>query len=183
VANGFVSGVGFCVRVLFFFFFFFFLFFFFFVFFFSFFLFVSGTRLAFWLAFLLPCFSLPFVLALLTCLAGRTCFSLFRCSALDLWSVWDLCVFIKHMLFFTRCVQIYRSQKWHYFMIDFCYYNSMLLMELLWKPSPSDSHVLVVFALSMGPLVGAIWMWKNALVFSDLDRFTSVFIHFVPVID
>jgi len=38
----------------------------------------------------------------------------------------------------------------------------------------------IVFALSTGPLCVAIVMWRNSLVFHDLDKITSVFIHIFP---
>ncbi len=79
---------------------------------------------------------------------------------------------------------LYRRSKWHMFMLDHCYFVGWSLLQYLWfnpvQPDPGHRHLLILFALCMGPLAGGIWMWKNSLVFSDLDRFTSVFIHFVP---
>jgi len=39
-----------------------------------------------------------------------------------------------------------------------------------------------IFALSNGPLAVAIIVWKNSLVFHDIEKLTSVFIHFYPPI-
>ncbi|KAL7721329.1 Glycerophosphocholine acyltransferase 1 [Entamoeba marina] len=38
----------------------------------------------------------------------------------------------------------------------------------------------MVFVLSMGPLLTAIPVWNNSLVFHDFDKLTSVSIHFLP---
>jgi hypothetical protein len=35
---------------------------------------------------------------------------------------------------------------------------------------------------SNGPLAGAIVMWKNSLVFHDIDKMISLFIHIYPPI-
>jgi hypothetical protein len=76
----------------------------------------------------------------------------------------------------------YRRQKWHMFMLDHCYFVSWTVLQFLWfsPRAGEERHAWLCFALSVGPLMGGMWMWKNSLVFSDLDRFTSTFIHFVP---
>lgn len=42
------------------------------------------------------------------------------------------------------------------------------------------SHSFLFFLLSNGPLAIGIVMWRNSLVFHDLDKVTSVFIHIFP---
>ncbi len=54
-------------------------------------------------------------------------------------------------------------------------------MLLLYVHSSSQRELLyAVYALVSGPLAGAIIMWNCSLVLHDIDRFTSLFIHFVP---
>jgi len=73
----------------------------------------------------------------------------------------------------------YSKAKYHYFMLDFCYYvQVLLLVEIYLIPSPDLFQIL--FALSNGPLCVAIVMWRNSLVFHDLDKTTSVAIHIFP---
>jgi len=73
----------------------------------------------------------------------------------------------------------YHKAKYHYFMLDFCYYVQVLLLaEIYIVPSPDLFQIL--FALSNGPLCVAIVMWRNSLVFHDLDKITSVAIHIFP---
>jgi len=73
----------------------------------------------------------------------------------------------------------YHKVKYHYFMLDFCYYVQVLLLCSIYVV-PSPEFFQIVFALSNGPLCVAIVMWRNSLVFHDLDKLTSVFIHIFP---
>jgi len=73
----------------------------------------------------------------------------------------------------------YSQQKYQYFMLDFCYYLQVLLLVHLYV-YPSVELFQILFALSNGPLCVAIVMWRNSLVFHDLDKITSVFIHIFP---
>lgn len=74
----------------------------------------------------------------------------------------------------------YHKAKFHYFMLDFCYY--VQVMTLFWlHVTPYHSTLFqVLFAASNGPLAIGIVMWRNSLVFHDLDKITSVFIHSFP---
>ena len=38
----------------------------------------------------------------------------------------------------------------------------------------------VCFTFALGPLSAAIVLWRNSLVFHDVDKVTSVFIHIMP---
>jgi hypothetical protein len=76
----------------------------------------------------------------------------------------------------------YHRLKWHYFMLDFCYYCQILLLFFIYWHSQNPIYFQFVFALSNGPLAGAIVMWKNSLVFHDIDKMISLFIHIYPPI-
>jgi hypothetical protein len=81
-------------------------------------------------------------------------------------------------LLIARYVMYYRM-KYQYFMLDFCYFVQILLLTstFYWK---DPTFFQIVFSLSNGPLCSAIVMWRNSLVFHDLDKITSVFIHIFP---
>jgi len=82
-------------------------------------------------------------------------------------------------LMFAR-YYFYKKAKYQYFMIDFCYFaQAMLLVGIFLVPS-STLWFQVVFTASNGPLLSGIVMWRNSLVFHDLDKLTSVFIHIFP---
>eukprot|EP00897_Mesotaenium_endlicherianum_P005300 jgi/Mesen1/4799/ME000243S03976 len=74
----------------------------------------------------------------------------------------------------------YRSKKWHYFLLDFCYYaNAMFTIHLLFFPK-NEKFFLICFAFSEGPLAWALIVWRCSLVFSSLDKIVSVLIHLLP---
>jgi len=74
----------------------------------------------------------------------------------------------------------YKPQKYHLFLLDFCYFVQFLAVlniVVFWN---SQLLTNVVFAFSNGPLAFAILAWRNSLVFHDVDKITSTFIHFFP---
>ena len=89
---------------------------------------------------------------------------------------------------------IYKKNKWQYFMIDFCYFVQCLTIVLICiiffskdENGKVDKEIVspllqVVFVFSHGPLLMAIPMWRNSLVFHDLDRMTSCCIHIFPAL-
>lgn len=60
-----------------------------------------------------------------------------------------------------------------------CYIKYLLLVHRFFYP---HSHILFVicFACSNGPVAWAIVTWRNSLVFHDVDRMTSLFVHLLP---
>ncbi|XP_040867284.1 glycerophosphocholine acyltransferase 1 isoform X1 [Glycine max] len=74
----------------------------------------------------------------------------------------------------------YRSKKWHYYLLDFCYYaNTIFLIDLLFYSS-NEKLFMVCFSFAEGPLAWALIVWRCSLVFSSLDKIVSVLIHLLP---
>ncbi|OIV97372.1 hypothetical protein TanjilG_07124 [Lupinus angustifolius] len=74
----------------------------------------------------------------------------------------------------------YRFKKWHYYLLDFCYYaNTIFLVYLLFYPR-NEKLFLVCFSFSEGPLAWALIVWRCSLVFSSVDKIVSVLIHLLP---
>uniref|UniRef100_A0A2P2KCX8 Glycerophosphocholine acyltransferase 1 n=2 Tax=Rhizophora mucronata TaxID=61149 RepID=A0A2P2KCX8_RHIMU len=74
----------------------------------------------------------------------------------------------------------YRFKKWHYYLLDFCYYaNTIFLIDLLLYPK-NEKLFMVCFSFSEGPLAWALIVWRCSLVFSSLDKIVSVLIHLLP---
>ncbi|KAL0482087.1 hypothetical protein AKO1_013208 [Acrasis kona] len=97
----------------------------------------------------------------------------------DWMPVWYIfwCVVLLAARFFN-----YHSQKYHYFMLDFCYFSNLLLVfYLVFYPTSPELYVMNL-ANSCGPLLWAIVTWRNSLVFHSLDKITSIFIHSFPPI-
>ena len=85
------------------------------------------------------------------------------------------------LVFVYRIIQ-YRMIKYHYFLIDFCYYaNLACFVHILCVPT-SGRLFRSVFAYSNGPILWAIPLWRNSLVFHSHDKVQSVFIHTAPAI-
>lgn len=70
----------------------------------------------------------------------------------------------------------------HYFMLDFCYFSNLLQLFYLFMYPTSAQLFVLNFANANGPLLWSIIAWRNSLVFHDLDKITSVFIHAFPPI-
>lgn len=74
----------------------------------------------------------------------------------------------------------YRYKKWHYYLLDFCYYaNTIFLVTLLMYPK-DEKLFMVCFSFAEGPLAWAIIVWRCSLVFNSIDKITSVLIHLLP---
>ncbi|KAH0460291.1 hypothetical protein IEQ34_010954 [Dendrobium chrysotoxum] len=74
----------------------------------------------------------------------------------------------------------YRYKKWHYYLLDFCYYaNTFFLVMLLMFPK-NEKLFMVCFSFAEGPLAWALIVWRCSLVFSSFDKIVSVLIHLLP---
>lgn len=88
------------------------------------------------------------------------------------------CVF--YVIFVPLRWIYYRFKKWHYYLLDFCYYaNSIFLIDLLLYPK-NEKLFMVCFSFAEGPLAWALIVWRCSLVFSSLDKIVSVLIHLLP---
>lgn len=74
----------------------------------------------------------------------------------------------------------YRFKKWHYYLLDFCYYaNTIFMIMLLCFPN-NEKLFMVCFSFSEGPLAWALIVWRCSLVFNSIDKIVSVLIHLLP---
>lgn len=74
----------------------------------------------------------------------------------------------------------YRFKKWHYYLLEFCYYaNTIFLIDLLLYPK-NEKLFMVCFSFAEGPLAWALIVWRCSLVFSSADKIVSVLIHLFP---
>ncbi|CAK9328203.1 unnamed protein product [Citrullus colocynthis] len=89
-----------------------------------------------------------------------------------------------YCLFYVTFVPLrwiyYRFKKWHYYLLDFCYYaNTIFIIDLLLYPK-NEKLFMVCFSFAEGPLAWAIIVWRCSLVFSSFDKIVSVLIHLIP---
>ena len=76
-----------------------------------------------------------------------------------------------------RC---YKRQKWHYFFLDQCYWVHSALIVGSVVRFDDAAFLQTLFAVSNGPILLAIFMWKNSLALHDFDKATSTFLHLMP---
>lgn len=74
----------------------------------------------------------------------------------------------------------YRIKKWHYYLLDFCYYANAIFITMLLLFPNNNNLFMVCFSFSEGPLAWALIVWRCSLVFSSVDKIVSVLIHLLP---
>jgi len=86
---------------------------------------------------------------------------------------------IMTMLLVWRFIA-YSKDKYQLFMLDFCYFvNFSVILQTAFFPE-NTNWFKANYILCMGPLMFAIIVWKNSLVFHSLDKLTSFFLHCFP---
>jgi len=86
---------------------------------------------------------------------------------------------IMTMLLVWRLIT-YSKDKYQLFMLDFCYFvNLSVVLQTAFFPTDIN-WFKANYILCMGPLMFAIIVWKNSLVFHSLDKLTSFFLHAFP---
>ncbi|KAJ4456649.1 putative transmembrane protein [Paratrimastix pyriformis] len=76
----------------------------------------------------------------------------------------------------------YRRRQLQYFLIDLCYFANAILMAYVVFFPTCPILFQVCFVFSNGPLIWAIPAWHNSLVFHDIDKITSLFVHAFPTL-
>mmetsp|Transcript_11366 Transcript_11366/g.32272 ORF Transcript_11366/g.32272 Transcript_11366/m.32272 type:complete len:397 (-) Transcript_11366:394-1584(-) len=91
---------------------------------------------------------------------------------------------IKCLALFGIRFPLYLKQKTHYYFFDFCYIVNALLILHCWIPFLWHWHWLfkALFACCAGPLAWSIPALRNSLVLHDMERTTSVFMHWSPAV-
>lgn len=94
---------------------------------------------------------------------------------------WLHVVYSVHLAYFlpTR-FYVYKKKHWHYFLFDLCYYAQILCLAYLWWAPANTTLWVSAYLLSHGSLASAVITWRNSLVFHDMDKVISLFIHIYP---
>ncbi|CCA71797.1 related to Integral membrane protein [Serendipita indica DSM 11827] len=82
------------------------------------------------------------------------------------------CAYLLPLRFFS-----YKRKAYHYFLFDLCYYVTILNFVYIWLFPGSATLLTACYCLSHGSLASAVITWRNSLVFHDVDKVTSLFIH------
>ena len=83
------------------------------------------------------------------------------------------------LIFAARGVY-YRMIRWQYFLYDLCYFANVTALVFLTVKPKSAMLFRCVFAFANGPVLLAIPLWRNSLVFHSVDKVQSVFVHAMP---
>eukprot|EP00744_Colponema_vietnamica_P014549 GILI01020365.1.p1 GENE.GILI01020365.1~~GILI01020365.1.p1 ORF type:complete len:408 (+),score=76.36 GILI01020365.1:72-1226(+) len=77
---------------------------------------------------------------------------------------------------------MYKKHKWQWYMIDFCYWGNLgLFLYITLFPHNAQAFV-ILYGMTQGPMLWALIVFRNSLVFHSLDKATSVFIHLAPAL-
>jgi len=74
----------------------------------------------------------------------------------------------------------YAQDKYELFMLDFCYFLNLSVVAQTWLFPNNLIWFKANYVLAMGPLIFAIIVWHNSLVFHSCDKLTSFFLHAFP---
>lgn len=110
------------------------------------------------------------------CIAGSEWLSLRHADWFPLYySVIMTCLLLWRLITYTR-------DKYQLFMLDLCYFVNLSVFLQTTFFLDNVSWFKANYILCMGPLMCAIIVWKNSLVFHSLDKLTSFFLHAFPPI-
>ena len=77
---------------------------------------------------------------------------------------------VKAALLLGLRLVLYRRQKMHYYLLDFCYYANALMLLHAWALPELCALRRILFAFSMGPLAWSIILFRNSMIFHSLDK-------------
>ena len=77
-------------------------------------------------------------------------------------------------------IREFKKKKLEYFLIDFCYFTMFLTFLYLHLMYENQILFNVCYIYTNGPLAWAIIVWRCSLVFHDIEKVTSVYIHILP---
>jgi hypothetical protein len=86
--------------------------------------------------------------------------------------------YIFHTLniFVNLTVRTYRFtvKKWGFFMFDFCYYANYTVLAQLWFYPKNELLFMISFCISTGPLLWAVLLYRNSLVFHSHTKYLLI---------
>ena len=76
----------------------------------------------------------------------------------------------KTLLLLGIRLALYRRDKMHYYLLDFCYYANMLMILQVWALPELCELQMILFSFSMGPLAWSVLLFRNSMIFHSLDK-------------
>jgi hypothetical protein len=76
---------------------------------------------------------------------------------------------------------LYKQKGYHYFLTDWCYGVNLMVLALVYLgDQSSDEWFKACFLCSHGVISFSMWLFKNGLVFNNVDKLTTMSVHFMP---
>ncbi|KAN0096472.1 Protein of unknown function (DUF2838) domain containing protein [Hyaloscypha variabilis] len=80
-----------------------------------------------------------------------------------------------------RCYTYYQ-RGYHFFLPDLCYIVNILCMCTIWLFPQSTRLFIGTYCLAFGNNAISITMWRSLMIFHNLEKVTTVFIHVMPCV-
>jgi hypothetical protein len=74
----------------------------------------------------------------------------------------------------------YYMKNWHTFLLDLCYFINLVLILYLFVFEHNAYLFISLFSISRVVLIGAIFIFRNGIVFHSWDKLASCCIHLMP---
>jgi hypothetical protein len=93
---------------------------------------------------------------------------------------------VKYIILIPLRFLTFKKKKWHYFMLEFCYYAALLLNLFIIQEQFLDGrfnhYFISIYAFASGPLLFAIYLNNDKLFFHSQSHLTSTYIHMTPAL-
>jgi hypothetical protein len=93
---------------------------------------------------------------------------------------------IKFIFLMPLRFRTFKKMKWHYFMLEFCYYAGLLLnlfiLQEWFMDGYFDKYFITVYTFATGPLMFAIYLNRDKLFLHSQSHLTSTYIHMTPAL-
>lgn len=80
----------------------------------------------------------------------------------------------------------FKRKKWHYYMLEFCYYAGLLLnlfiLQEEYLGGIFNKYFITVYVFASGPLLFAIYLNRDKLFLHSLSHLTTNYIHMTPAL-
>lgn len=92
----------------------------------------------------------------------------------------------KYFILMPLRFKTFKDKKWHYYMLEFCYYAGFLLnlfiIQERFLNGIYNHYFISVYTFASGPLMFAIYLNKDKLFLHSLSNLTTTYIHMTPAL-
>lgn len=85
------------------------------------------------------------------------------------------------LLFFIRFFD-FRARKWHYYLMEYCYFANILMFVSLIFGNKNKFLLTTFFTNAFGPVASSFLLLRYTIAWHDLTAYTSFFMHIAPAL-